>query len=193
MRWSVVDASGSGIDIARAVHGARAEFVCAPIDAKLVFRLGRARFDVVVSSDVIEHLYQPRLLVACAREVLIPGGWLVIGAPYHGYLKNLALSLLNRWDAHHETHSEGGHIKFFSENTLGQLLRMEGFAHLRFFRYGRFPYLWKHMICVARAPGQRRAGMSAGPQAPVPVTAMVFTLDEELHLPACLDSPALVR
>ena len=150
-----VDASDSGVAIARAAHGARAEFVCAPIDATLPARLGLGRFDAVVSSDVIEHLYRPRLLVQCARELLAPGGALVLGTPFHGYFKDLALGLLGRWDAHHEPNSDGGHIKFFSEPTLGRLLRDEGFAEQRFHRFGRVPPLWKHMICVARARARR--------------------------------------
>ena len=144
-----VDASESGIDLARRVHGAAAEFVCSPIDAALAGQLGKSRFDVVVSSDVIEHLYHPRHLVACAHEILKPGGYLVVGTPYHGYIKNLALSLLGRWDAHHEPNSNGGHIKFFSVTTLRWLLEQGGFHDLGFHFFGRAPFLWKHMICVA--------------------------------------------
>ena len=96
---------------------------------------------------------QPRRLVACARELLVPGGYLVVGAPYHGYLKNLALSLTNRWDGHLDPNGDGGHIKFFSRVTLAQLLRQESLTDLRFRFFGRFPYLWKHMICVARKAG----------------------------------------
>ena len=145
-----VDASASGIEVARQVHGTIAEFICAPIDAALAGRLGRDRFDAVVSSDVIEHLYHPRQLIACARAILKPGGYLVVGTPFHGYFKNLALSLLDRWDPHHESINEGGHIKFFSEATLGWLVQQEEFAGPRFHFFGRFPYLWKHMVCIAR-------------------------------------------
>ena len=145
-----VDASDSGISVARQTHGARAQFVCAPCDASLPRKLNGRKFGAIVSSDVIEHLYHPRDLVDCARELLIPRGWLVLGTPYHGYLKNLALSLLNRWDAHHTTDWDGGHIKFFSISTLTRLVEQAGFDILRFRYFGRAPWLWKNMICLAR-------------------------------------------
>lgn len=144
-----IDASESGIAIARATYGSKAEFYVGNIDEQLATMLGRS-FDVVISSDVIEHLYRPRALVRCAATLLRPGGWLIIGTPYHGYLKNLALSLLNGWDAHHGAHWDGGHIKFFSVRTLGQLIEGEGFCVNRFSFHGRVSWLWKNMICIAQ-------------------------------------------
>lgn len=144
-----VDASTSGVAIARKTHGSSAEFVISDIDEKLATMLGSG-FDAVISSDVIEHLYRPRLLPRCAAMLLRPGGWLVVGTPYHGYLKNLALSLVNGWDAHHGVHWDGGHIKFFSVRTLARVLESEGFAVDRFTFHGRVAWLWKNMICVAQ-------------------------------------------
>ena len=144
-----VDASETGITVARNAYGQSAEFVCARLDAELPARLGR-RFDAVVSSDVIEHLYRPLDLIECARSVLRPDGWLVIGTPYHGYVKNLALALLNRWDEHHSVDWDGGHIKFFSVKTLSQMVSAGGFTVQRFEFFGRAPWIWKNMICVAQ-------------------------------------------
>jgi len=111
---------------------------------------GESTFDVVVSSDVIEHLYRPADLVETAFRLLRPGGVLIIGTPYHGYWKNLAIALLGKWDEHHGVHWEGGHIKFFSVQTLTSLLAASGFTGTKLRYYGRAPWLWKNMICVAR-------------------------------------------
>ena len=146
-----VDGSESCIAIARRAYGDRGEFVCARIDKTLSARIGGARFDAVISSDVIEHLYRPTDLLECARELLVPGGWLVLGTPYHGYLKNLALSIVDGWDAHHTVGWDGGHIKFFSVKTLSRLVTENGFEVQCFRYFGRAPWLWKNMICVARA------------------------------------------
>jgi 2-polyprenyl-3-methyl-5-hydroxy-6-metoxy-1,4-benzoquinol methylase len=108
-------------------------------------------FDAIVSTEVIEHLFSPHLLPNFARRVLVEGGHLVISTPYHGYLKNLALSLFNKWDKHHTVLWHGGHIKFWSRNTLTQLLEQNGFEVVGFHGVGRFPYLWKSMILVAKA------------------------------------------
>lgn len=108
------------------------------------------KFDVVVSTEVIEHLYTPALLPRFAARVLKPGGALIVSTPYHGYLKNLALSLADKWDDHHTPFWDGGHIKFWSRRTLSELLRREGFEVQAFHGVGRLPFLWKSMILVAR-------------------------------------------
>ena len=107
-------------------------------------------FDIVVSTEVVEHIYSPHRFVQFAHEVLVPCGYFIISTPYHGYLKNLVLSLLNKWDAHHTALWNGGHIKFWSRKTLFVLLEDEGFDVLEFHGVGRVPYLWKSMILVAR-------------------------------------------
>ena len=139
-----VDASASGIAIARRVYP-NVEFVEALIDRDL--RLGQ--FDLVVSSDVIEHMYRPSDLLEAARALLKPGGQILLGTPYHGYLKNLALAATGKMDAHFSVLHDGGHIKFFSVKTLSRLMKRHGFEDLSFTFYGRAPFLWKNMICLA--------------------------------------------
>ena len=114
--------------------------------------LGALNFDVVVSTEVVEHLYLPAHLPRFAFQALRPGGYLVVSTPYHGYLKNLFLSLTNKWDVHHTPFWDGGHIKFWSRKTLGTLLENQGFRVVRFVGAGRLPYLWKSMILVAVKP-----------------------------------------
>jgi 2-polyprenyl-6-hydroxyphenyl methylase/3-demethylubiquinone-9 3-methyltransferase len=73
-----------------------------------------------------------------------------VSTPYHGYLKNLALALSGKLDKHFTALWDGGHIKFFSIATLGQLLREAGFKDLRFVRVGRIPPLAKSMLAIAK-------------------------------------------
>jgi len=120
-------------------------------------------FDVVVCTEVIEHLYIPRQVPRFARAVLKPGGHLIVSTPYHGYLKNLAICILNKWDFHHTSLEEGGHIKFFSPNTLVQLLKEERFDVARFRFVGRFHFFWNGMILVAR---QSAHGFELAPRVP---------------------------
>lgn len=107
-------------------------------------------FDAVVSTEVVEHLFSPHLLPKFAAGILKEGGYIAISTPYHGYLKNLALSLLNAWDKHHTPLWHGGHIKFWSKKTLSQLLTENGFTVVGFSGVGRLPYLWKSMILIAK-------------------------------------------
>jgi len=106
-------------------------------------------FDVAVSTEVVEHLYAPHLLPRFAHPLVKPGGHLVLTTPYHGYWKNLALSVLDKWDHHHTALWHGGHIKFFSRRTLTELLEHNGWRVRRFQGVGRLPGLWKSMLLVA--------------------------------------------
>jgi 2-polyprenyl-6-hydroxyphenyl methylase/3-demethylubiquinone-9 3-methyltransferase len=116
-------------------------------DEDLTARFGQ--FPVVLSVEVIEHVYDPHGFAKALYELVIDGGTAVISTPYHGYWKNLAISLANKWDQHHSPLWAHGHIKFWSEATLGQLLRETGFRSVRFSRCGRIRALAKSMIAVA--------------------------------------------
>src|SRR5437867_3004621 len=106
----------------------------------------RHRFDAVIAVEVLEHLLLPRLLLLRAREALRPGGVVILTTPYHGFLKNLALALTNKFDQHWHPLRDYGHVKFFSRETLSQLFAEQGLKAGRFARVGRVPALAKSMI-----------------------------------------------
>ena len=104
-------------------------------------------FVVVISSEVIEHLFYPRELVRAAKKCLKPNGRLILTTPYHGYLKNIVLAVSGKFDRHFTVLWDGGHIKFFSVATLTDLLASEGLTNINFKFAGRFLYFWKSMLC----------------------------------------------
>ena len=105
-------------------------------------------FEAIVCLEVVEHLFNPADLVKTARQTLKRDGIIIISTPYHGYLKNLALAVADKWDHHHHPTKTGGHIKFWTRNSLSQLFMSDGFREIHFEGVGRFPYLWKSMIMV---------------------------------------------
>jgi SAM-dependent methyltransferase len=105
-------------------------------------------FDTIVSLEVVEHLFNPKQLVETAATALKGGGIAVVSTPYHGFLKNLVLSLANKWDFHHHPLRVGGHIKFWSRTTLTSLFQKESFRFVEFHGAGRLPFLWKSMVLV---------------------------------------------
>jgi 2-polyprenyl-3-methyl-5-hydroxy-6-metoxy-1,4-benzoquinol methylase len=142
------DDDKAGIDIARhTVPAARFEPVGVYDDPA---GLGAVDFDVAVSTEVIEHLFRPSALPKFAAAVLKPQGHLILTTPYHGYLKNLALSLTNGWDRHFSPLWDGGHIKFWSPATIAQLLDREGFDVVKVTGAGRLRWFWKSMIVLAQ-------------------------------------------
>ena len=144
-----VDESESGIRIARSNSEPKAEFHVAGIDSKLVEVMGGRVFDLILSVEVIEHLYFPSGLLDVAQKILRPKGKLVLTTPYHGYAKNLMIALLNRCDSHYNPLWDGGHIKFFSVNTLTELIERYGFSDLSYRYVGRLPFVAKSMIVTA--------------------------------------------
>ncbi|MDB9347403.1 methyltransferase [Nodularia spumigena] len=50
-------------------------------------------------------------------------------------------------DRHFTALWDGGHIKFFSVSTMTELLELEGYGDIKFKFAGRFPYMWKSMLC----------------------------------------------
>lgn len=147
--YSVVgcDSSSSGIAIARDEHPSIDFF---EYDISQPFPPGRrGKFDAVIALEVVEHLLQPRCLLSAAFEALRPGGTVVISTPYHGYLKNVALAVTNKFDFHWHPLRDFGHVKFFSQKTLTMLVEECGFQAKSFHRLGRVPSLACSMMIVA--------------------------------------------
>lgn len=146
-----IDLSEQGIRHARQAHpGARFEQL--PADNDVLQNLGCEPFDLVVSTEVVEHLYAPRPYIAGCRAALRPGGRVILSTPYHGYLKNLSIALAGKLDAHANPLWDGGHIKLWSRQTLSALLNEAGFIHLQFRGAGRLPLLWMTMLMAGDRP-----------------------------------------
>jgi len=142
-----VDVSPSTIEKARTSFP-ECKFIVANI-YELPFDQLENNFDVIISIEVIEHLFFPRELLRAANRCLGPQGRFIISAPYHGYVKNLILSVANKWDQHFNILNDGWHIKFFSPKILSLLLSQEGFTNISFKFIGRIPYAWRSMICYS--------------------------------------------
>ena len=144
-----VDPSVEGIAQAQAAYP-RLHLEIGSAYDDLVARHGR--FPAVVSLEVVEHVYAPRAYARTLFDLVEPGGIALVSTPYHSYWKNLALAAAGRMDRHFTALWDHGHIKFWSMDTLGRLLREAGFEAVRFRRVGRLPPLAKSMIAVARKP-----------------------------------------
>jgi 2-polyprenyl-3-methyl-5-hydroxy-6-metoxy-1,4-benzoquinol methylase len=146
-----VDSSESGVDIAARTYP-EVRFCVATAEGDLLVRLGEEPFDAVVSTEVVEHVYDPHEFASACFQALSTGGRFICSTPYHGYLKNVALAVANRFDPHWHPLHVGGHIKFWSNATLGALLAEAGFVNVRFRGAGRVPLLWKSIVVAAERP-----------------------------------------
>jgi 2-polyprenyl-3-methyl-5-hydroxy-6-metoxy-1,4-benzoquinol methylase len=144
------DASNDGIKIARKQNPNR--FFTQDFSTDdLPKELQGIEFDTIISTEVIEHLYDPYKFADLCKKILAQNkGELILSTPYHGYIKNLLLSIFNKWDAHISPLWQGGHIKFWSKSTVTQLLNQQGFKVTGFKGCGRVPYFWMSMIIKAK-------------------------------------------
>jgi 2-polyprenyl-6-hydroxyphenyl methylase/3-demethylubiquinone-9 3-methyltransferase len=150
-RWVLygLETSVSGLNAARSAYP-EIIFEQADLVQDLSSHPLAGRCDLVLSTEVIEHVFLPRQFVRNCQMFLRHGGRLILSTPYHGYAKNLALALTGKMDDHFTALWDFGHIKFWSRQTLTQLLEEAGLEVVSFHGTGRIPYLWKSMVIVAR-------------------------------------------
>lgn len=144
-----VDPSEEGISHARRMDSEQLLEVGNAYES-LADRYGQ--FPVLISLEVVEHVYYPKKFAKSVADLLEPGGMAIISTPYHSYLKNLALSVIGSMDAHFTALWDHGHIKFWSVETLTALFEEVGLRREQVLRVGRIPPLAKSMILVFRKP-----------------------------------------
>ena len=105
-----------------------------------------AQFDMVFSSEVIEHLFDVGTYLMAINHLLKDGGTLVLTTPYHGLLKNLSIDLLN-YARHYDP--LGQHIRFFDTKSMNACLTQFGFKVDHWWGYGRPWPFWKSFFVVA--------------------------------------------
>jgi len=149
--WDVsgVDSSEQGIALANARYPAIPLRIGSAYD-DLATQYGT--FPVIVSLEVVEHVYAPRNYAATLFSLIETGGVAIVSTPFHGYWKNLAMAITGKMDNHFTALWDHGHIKFWSERTLRSLLEEAGFLDIQFKRVGRISPLAKSMIAIARKP-----------------------------------------
>jgi 2-polyprenyl-3-methyl-5-hydroxy-6-metoxy-1,4-benzoquinol methylase len=145
------DASAKGIEIASQFSATHFALQDLSTD-DLPEQFAHIKFNTIISTEVIEHLYDPRKFISFCKKVLLAngGGDLILSTPYHGYLKNLLLAIAGKWDQHANPLWDGGHIKLWSKKTITSLLEEQGFKVTDFVGCGRVPYVWKSMVIKAK-------------------------------------------
>ncbi len=97
-------------------------FELVPVDGPLPFDDGA--FDLVWSSEVIEHVADTARWLSEVRRVLAPGGRLVMTTPSHGRLR-LALGGVERF-----SEPLGDHLHLYTRRSLVALLDQFGFREV---------------------------------------------------------------
>jgi 2-polyprenyl-3-methyl-5-hydroxy-6-metoxy-1,4-benzoquinol methylase len=84
-------------------------------------------FDVVLAGDVLEHLPDPVAVLRACRQVLSPGGYVVMSLPNIAHA-DIVLSLVKgRFDYNDFGLLDRTHLQFFTRETIDELLLHAGF------------------------------------------------------------------
>lgn len=89
---------------------------------------GWPRPDCIVFADVLEHLVDPWAAVRRARELLAPGGSLVVSIPNVRHHSVLADLLRGRFDYRDAGVLDRTHLRFFTAATARELCERAGFV-----------------------------------------------------------------
>lgn len=104
-------------------------------------------FDIVLASDVLEHIYDTETAFGELARVLKPGGTLIISVPYNGKLK-MIIAILFGFEFYFSPSSP--HIRHFSPKTLRACVSNTGLSIKKIGYYGRFYPLSRGMFLAAQ-------------------------------------------
>lgn len=140
-----------GIDIARAAiekasnSCPEVSFYIGSLEEKLPFHEGE--FNAIWSTEVLEHIFDIHSYLSEFNRVLNEGGVLILTTPFHGLVKNLAITLV--WfERHFDPYLS--HIRFFTKRSLTKCLIRAGFEPVLWRGIGRIWPLYKSFFVVAR-------------------------------------------
>ena len=135
-----VDVAEAALSRARTAHP-QLDFRRVPIDGPLPFTDGS--FDLIWSSEVIEHVADTARWLSEVRRVLSPGGRLLLTTPSHGRLR-MALGGVERF-----SEPLGDHLHLYTQRSLRTVLDEFGFADVSV-RAAGGPPLFRRLL-LARA------------------------------------------
>jgi SAM-dependent methyltransferase len=113
---------------------------CAKLDQVIVgdiehlsLDLPPASFDVLLMSEVLEHLRDPASVLLRLRTLMKPGAIVLAGSPNVCHYSVILMLLRGRWDYEPEGIMDETHIRWFSPATYRQLFEKTGFVvdHVR--------------------------------------------------------------
>ena len=93
-------------------------------------------FQAVSFLDVLEHMTDPLAALRSARKLLVPGGVVLLSVPNIGYWSVVRDLMLGRFDYLPVGILCNTHLRFFTANSVEQLLRDAGFEVIQLRRHG---------------------------------------------------------
>jgi SAM-dependent methyltransferase len=87
-------------------------------------------FDVLIASEVLEHLKDPWTVLRALHRVLKPGAFVVAGSPNVAHYSTIRMLLGGRWDLDAEGIMDRTHLRWFTPRSYAEMFRDCGFTVL---------------------------------------------------------------
>lgn len=102
------------------------DFVEADLDHGLPAAVGTG-YDVVVAADVLEHTVRPADVLRAVRDVLAPGGAVLVSIPNFAHWYPRIRVAAGRFDYDRRGILDAGHVRFFTRASAERLFRSTGY------------------------------------------------------------------
>jgi 2-polyprenyl-3-methyl-5-hydroxy-6-metoxy-1,4-benzoquinol methylase len=109
------------------------------------------RFDLVTYGDVLEHLLEPQAVLRETKNVLAPGGRILISLPNIAYWTMRAKLLMGRFEYESMGLLDYTHLRFFTFHTARKMIEQAGYRIVHFHpvmggRFtGNFRPMWQQL------------------------------------------------
>lgn len=85
------------------------------------------RYDLIIISEVLEHLFFPEQLLRAVRPLLVEDGVIIVTIPNVLFWKNRLRLMIGHFTYEDSGLMDRGHVHFFSWESLNDLLRQNDF------------------------------------------------------------------
>ncbi|MGB5217942.1 MAG: class I SAM-dependent methyltransferase [Smithella sp.] len=140
-----------GVDLSPlAIEKAKKRLTCAVVadfsrPETIPEEISREKFDMVVFSDILEHVYDPLLLIRNARPLMKENAILLVSVPnIANWLTRLRL-LCGSWEYTVSGMMDRTHIRFFTLKSIKRLIQAAGFDVVHVYAT---PYLLRGLVGI---------------------------------------------
>jgi len=89
--------------------------------------LPKRKYDLVIATEIIEHLFDPEAFMSKIRKHLSPNGKLILSTPNFLHLYNRKNFLMGKIISEGSGMFDKGHIRYFSYGLITDLIHIAGF------------------------------------------------------------------